>query len=75
MKLYTATIRGFKYYFSGDLTFEAIQASEQFCHKLEADSKSTDTATLFTLLLSYIESNLGVSVTQVNIDHIFRINY
>lgn len=75
MKLYTVTIRGFKYYFSGDLTFEAIQASEQFCHKLEENAKSTDTATLFTLLISYIKSDFGVSVTQVNIDHIFRINY
>lgn len=75
MKLYTVTIRGFKYYFSGDLTPEVIQASEQYCLKLEAGAKSYNTIILFKRLLSYIESDLGISVTQVNVEHIFRINY
>ncbi len=75
MKLYTVTIRGYKYYFSGNLTCENIQASEQFCLKLEMDAKFTDAATLFTRLLEYIESDLGVAVTQVKIEHIFRVNY
>lgn len=75
MKLYTVTIRGTKFYFSGDLTSEVIQASEQYCLKLEADAKSYSTIILFKLLLSYIESDLGISVTQVNVEHIFRINY
>lgn len=75
MKIYTVTIRGFKYYFSGDLSPEAIQASECFCFGLEMDDKSVNTNVIFKRLLSYINSELGLSVTPVNIEHIFRVNY
>lgn len=75
MKLYAATIRGFKYYFSGDLTPETINASERFCLKLEEDGQSANTTILFEHLINYIGSELGAPVTPVNIEHIFRINY
>ena len=75
MKLYTVTIRGFKYYFSGNLTPEAITASENFCLKLERNSKTVNTATLFELLIDYIVSELGLSATPVTVEHVFRINY
>lgn len=75
MKLYTVTIRGFKYYFSANLTPEAINAIKYFCLKLERDSKSVDTAALFDRLISYIASELGLPITPVNVEHIFRINY
>ena len=75
MKLYTVTIRGFKYYFSSDLTPEAISASESFCLKLERDGKSVNAAALFDCLINYIASELGVPVTPVSVEHIFRINY
>lgn len=74
MKLYTVTIRGYKYYFSGNLTSEAITNSENFCLKLEKDCKSVNAATLFDRLINYISSELGLSITPVNIEHIFRIN-
>ena len=75
MNLYAVTIRGFKYYFSGDLSLQAIQASENFCLTLKKDANSFDTNILFERLLSYIDSELGLSVTPVNIEHIFRVNY
>lgn len=75
MKLYTVTIRGFKYYFSGNLTPEAITASENYCLKLERISKSVNAATLFDHLTNYIASELGLPVTPVTVEHIFRINY
>ena len=75
MKLYAVTIRGFKYYFSGYLSLQAIQASEHFCLALEKDANSFDTNVLFERLLSYIDSELGLSVTPVNMEHIFRVNY
>lgn len=75
MKLYAVTIRGYKFYFSGDLSDEVVGAIEEFCNKLEKDAKAVDEQTLFTLLLSHIDLDLGVSVTQVNVDHIFRINF
>ena len=75
MKLYTVTIRGFKYYFSGDLTPEAINAIESFCLKLEMDSKSANAATLFERLRNYITSEQGLPVTPVKIEHVFRVNY
>ncbi len=75
MKLYTVTIRGFKYYFSGNLTPEAINASESFCIKMEKEGKSVNTAALFDHLINYIASELGIRVTPINVEHIFRINY
>ncbi len=75
MKLYTVTIRGYKYYFSGDLTPEVINASEKFCLKLERDGKSVNAAALFERLINYITSELRVPVRPVNVEHIFRINY
>lgn len=75
MNLYTATIRGFKYYFSGNLTPDAIQAIEQFCLKLRTVDKSVDANEIFNRLLNYINSNMGLSATSINVEHIFRINY
>lgn len=75
MRLYTVTIRGFKYYFSGNLTHEAVIAIENFCLKLESNSKSVDTTMLFQYLINYIASELELSATPVNVEHIFRINY
>lgn len=75
MKLYTVTIRGRKYYFSGVLTPEAIQASERYCLDLELNNKNTHHATLFEYLLKYIESTLGFAVIPISVEHIFRINY
>ena len=69
MKLYSVTIRGFKYYFSGDLTSEAVTSIENFCLKLKMNSTSTDKTTLFE------HSELGLTVTPINVEHIFRINY
>lgn len=75
MKLYTVTIRGRKYYFSGNLTQKAIQACDLFCLDLELNYKDTPHETLFEYLLKYIESTLGFSVNPIAVDHIFRINY
>ena len=75
MKLYSVTIRGFKYYFSGDLTSEAVTSIENFCLKLKTNSTSTDKTTLFEHLINYIASELGLTVTPINVEHIFRINY
>lgn len=75
MKLYTATIRGRKYYFSGDLTPEAIRASEQFCLNLEMNAPNAHHQTLFECLLKYIELDLEFEVVSINVEHIFRINY
>lgn len=75
MKLYTVTIRGFKYYFSGNLTPEAIAASENFCLKLERDNKSVNTDKLFDRLIDYIFTELRVPVIPVKVAHVFRINY
>jgi hypothetical protein len=75
VKLYTVTIRGFKYYFSCDLTPEGITAIERFCLKLEIDGKSANAATLFERLRNYIASELGLPVTPVKIEHVFRVNY
>lgn len=75
MKLYTVTIRGFKYYFSGNLTPETINASENFCLKLTKNSKAINTDTLFDLLINYISSDLKLTVKPVSVEHIFRINY
>ncbi|MBO5716409.1 MAG: hypothetical protein J6S23_08490 [Clostridia bacterium] len=75
MKLYTVTIRGRKYYFFGDLTPKAIQASERYCLDLELNNKNTHHAKLFDYLVKYIESTLGFTVIPISIEHIFRINY
>ena len=75
MKLYVVTIRGRKYYFSGDLTSEAIQASERYCLDMEVNNTDTNHATLFKHLLKYIDSTLGYAVVPICVDHIFRINY
>lgn len=75
MKLYTVTIRGFKYYFSANLTPEAINAIEGFCLKLEKGGKSFNVDTLFNLLANYISSELQLPIIPVKIEHIFRINY
>ena len=75
MKLYTVTIRGRKYYFSGYLTQEAKQNCDLFCLDLELNYKDTHHETLFEYLLKYIESTLGFSVNPIAVDHIFRINY
>ena len=75
MKLYTVTIRGFKYYFSGDLTPDGIIAIENFCLKLGMDGKSANAATLFERLRNYITSELDMPITSVKIEHVFRVNY
>lgn len=75
MKLYTATIRGNKFYFTGDLTAESTKAVEHYCLHLESDKSNADPKELFMHLLNHIKSDLGVSVTPVNIENIFRINF
>lgn len=75
MGLYAVTIRGYKYYFSGNLTSEAINAIESFCQNLERNSKSVDAVALFDRLISYISSELGLPISPVNVEHVFRINY
>ena len=75
MKIYTATIYGHKFYFTGNLMTEAIKAVEFFCKQLESDANNTDPQELFTFLLNHIESYWDCSVTPMNIEHIFRINF
>ncbi len=75
MKLYTVTIFGYRFYFTGNLTAEAIKGSEHFCVQLESDVNNTDPRKLFALLLDHIESVWKCSVTSVNVEHIFRINF
>lgn len=75
MKLYTVTIRGFKYYFGANLTLEAISSIESFCLELEKSSNSVDVTTIFGFLANYISSELQLPITPVKIEHIFRVNY
>lgn len=75
MKLYTVTIRGFKYYFYGDLTIDAINATEKFCRRLEVDGKADNATVSYERLINYIVSELGQSVTPITVEHIFRVNY
>ena len=75
MKLYAVTIRGRKYYFSGDLTPEAIEAIEQFCLNLEMNKNNAHHQILFESVLKYTVSSLGFEIIPINIEHIFRINY
>jgi hypothetical protein len=75
MKLYTMIIRGHKFYFTGNLKDELITATEQFCRQLESKTNDSDPQKIFTLVLKYIKLVYGCSVTQLNIEHIFRINF
>ena len=75
MKLYTATIRGRKYYFTGNLNEEVIKSCDCFCRKLESAKKDVHPNILFEYMLDHINSNYKCDISQVNIDHIFRINY
>lgn len=75
MKLYTITIHGHKFYFTGNLKDELITATEQFCRQLESKTNNTDPQKIFALVLRYIKSDCDCSVTPVDIEHIFRINF
>lgn len=75
MKLYTVTIRGFKYYFAGDLLPGAINVIESFCLKLEREGKAVDAVVLFDRLIHYVTLELRLPITPVNVEHIFRINH
>lgn len=75
MKLYTATILGRKFYFTGQLTTEATKAAEHFCVQLDSDANNSDPKKLFMLLLNHFEANLDCLVAPVNVEHIFRINF
>lgn len=75
MKLYTVTIRGYKYYFYGNLSTEAINSIENVCINLERNSKSDDAVILFEYLVKHITLDLRFPITPVNVEHIFRINY
>ena len=75
MKLYTATILGHKFYFAGHLTTKAVKSAEHFCSELDFDANNSDPQKLFTLLLNHFEADSDCSVTPVNVEHIFRINF
>ena len=75
MNLYTVTIRGRKYYFSGDLNAEDIKSCELFCLQLESQEKNVHPKILFESFLHYIDSNLKCAVSPINVEHVFRINF
>lgn len=75
MKLYTATILGHKFYFTGQLTAEATKAADLFCVQLNAETNNFDPQKLFLLLLNHIETRGNCTVNPINVEHIFRINY
>lgn len=75
MKLYIITICGFKFYFLGDLTPEAINVCECVCLRLKMDGKADNARALYERLISYMVSELEQAVTPIAIEHIFRVNY
>lgn len=75
MKLYTVTICGCKYYFTGDLTPDDVKSAEKLCAEIKADTTYPDSHHLFMLLINHLNSNTHSTVAPINIEHIFRINF
>lgn len=73
MKLYTITISGKKFYFTGCLAPCLYDQIEQFCRDGLSNANSSPQI-LFELLIQYITTELRQEITPIEVEHIFRVN-
>lgn len=75
MKIYSVTIRGHKFYFTGDLPPSIVKEIDLLCGKLSLYPSCIEPAKLFAIFSDSIRLNFGYSITSIGIDHVFRVNF
>lgn len=74
MELYSVTIRGYKYYFCGNLSQNDCSEIDAVCTGLSSDNSSSSADELFQKLTRYISAELRTEIYTIQPEHIFRIN-
>lgn len=75
MELYTVTIRGYKYYFCGNISQSDCMKIDSVCVKFSSGGRSSLTPDeLFRKLICYISSECEVAIFPIQLKYIFRIN-
>lgn len=74
MVLYTVTISGHKYYFTGKLSESSISMIDKYCEDIYGHEITADHKRAFSRLYNYICNDLGCKIEPISIEHVFRIN-
>lgn len=74
MKLYAITIRGYKYYFFGDLSHDECLKINRFCTEMTSISQSINPEDIYQKTIMYISTEIGVEISPARIGYIFRID-
>lgn len=75
MELYSVTIRGYKYYFCGNISQSDCMKIDSVCTKFSSDGRSSCTSDeLFHKLICIISSEYKVAIYPIQPKYIFRIN-
>lgn len=75
MELYTVTIRGYKYYFCGNISQSDCVKIDSVCVKFSSGGRSSCTPDeLFHKLIRFISSEYEVAISPIQPKYIFRIN-
>ena len=73
MKLYIVTIRGYKYYFKGELSPNDCATIETICNNYSLPNTAMAIDDKFKELLSMIATKIDVPIAQIEPEYIFRI--
>ncbi len=74
MKIYAVTISGQKHYFYSELSSTIIHLIDRYCSQVSDDCSTKDAKERLVSFFDFIRNNLGLEITPVEIEHIFRIN-
>ncbi len=74
MELYSVTIRGYKYFFCGNLSQNDCSKIDAVCTGLSSDNSSSSADDLFQMLVRRISAEFRTEIYRIQPKHIFRIN-
>lgn len=73
MEIYTVTICGEKFYFSGNLSKEEIKIANKVCEKMSVKAIKLNADIIFCEFLNILNAIVKEPVFQIRIKAVFRI--